>query len=293
MSDSKSFPELDTDQHTWWLGQVMRLAFFPGAPGNEKDLMPPNAVRKWCVALEANGFISAAEVAQTVAINDRLDQEAAALVKKTAGGQQATVEDMDKVLSSLADLISHTRGLAQKRRVSEYNLDKTTGLRMEGDLRTDLDKEIKRRSRKGAPFCLALVSVDELSTFNDSGLILAGLAKIFTQSFRSFDDIYILPDKSFALSLKQTDGLDALTVLTRVKTQIAESGIPVGPGGQMTVKVRISCGVAQAEVEETVDGLIRHARSALAEAVAGGGRQVILYEEVSPLVKFARQVDKD
>lgn len=291
MVDSKSFPELDTDQHTWWLGQLMRMAFFPGAAGNEKDIMPPNAVRKWCVALETNGFISAAEAAQAIAINDRLDGEAAALLKKTANGQPATVEDLDRILGSLADLISHTRGLVQKRRVSDYNLDRTTGLRMESDMRADLDKEIKRRSRKGAPFCLALVSVEDLASYNDSGPILAGLAKVFMQAFRSFDDIYFLPDKSFAISLKQTDGLDACAVLTRVKTQITETGISLG--GQMSMKLRFSCGVAQAEPEETIDGLIRHARSALAEAVASGGRQVVLYEEVSPLVKFARQVDND
>lgn len=290
----KSFPELDTDQHTWWLGQLIRSAFFPDKTESEAVLLPPNAVRKWCAALQSEGHISAEDSARIIAINNTLDAGAEDLLKKSAEGRKIEAEDMDRVLDSMTELVSHTRALAQRFRVSDYTVDKITALRMEDDMRKDLAKEIERRSRKGAPFCLAIAAVNDLSSFQDGNRVLAALAGFFTRSFRSFDDIYILPDRSFAISLKQTDGPDACLVLERMRTQALDTGVALGPDGHETVKVSLSCGIAAADSQKgSVESLLAHARSAVAESAADGGQRVVLYEEVSPLMKFARQIDGD
>jgi len=159
-----------------------------------------------------------------------------------------------------ADLLAEVQRLA--------DTDALTQLRNRRRFSIDLDRELSRAHRSEEPLCLAFLDLDHFKKFNDTfghpagdGL-LRSAALAWSGTLRATDALARYGGEEFALLLPGSTLDAAATVLDRLRS--------VTPEG-----ATLSAGLAQAEVNETADGLMARADEALYEAKRRGRDRVV------------------
>jgi len=186
---------------------------------------------------------------------------------------------MGLVAKSVSDirlrLISQRRELRQtlERVQSLATHDMLTGLANRAHMQDQLDTEVQRGQRGGAPFCVALIDLDFFKIVNDAhghrvgDDVLRGFAAAAQTQLRTIDTLARWGGEEFVLLLPQTRLEDALIGLDRLRRHIAEqrlvSAVP-------ELAVTFSCGVAQWAHGESSDRLVERADQALYAAKAKG-----------------------
>lgn len=285
----------DMEAHVDWYGQVVRRSFFPEAESKTVlTAVPPMALIDWCEKEVAEKRLESRLVERFLSIHREVAVMAEALLKT----KPPTVQRFDDFERSFEAYVRALQRLEQDLLAVTTSIDPVTGLRSAGGMWVELRREMDRRDRKGDPFCLCAVSIDRLhdlqTRFDRRGMerINARVAGLLAAALRSFDDAYYLGGGEFLLCLKHVDPMDAFRAMERIRAQTEDTDIQVS-GDRDAIRVTVSIGVCEPVPGDKIETVVSNARKAMDIARSNGGNRVHEYEEVSPLVQYAREVRTD
>ena len=172
----------------------------------------------------------------------------------------------------------------QEKLLHDANHDFLTGLRNRRFFEDQLQLELDRSQRNGAPISLVMLDIDHFKRINDTYGHLAGdrilslLASELKQSSRSGDIVARYGGEEFVLLLPDTDLASALDAAERLRCTVA--GLEINHQGE-AIRFTISLGVTCAcDGANTVrDALIHEADMAMYQAKKMGRNRVEVFAD--------------
>ncbi len=284
----------DIEKHTEWFGHLIRLAFF-SKDTNFEYIDIPNALIDWCVREADMVDLEANTVEQLQRLHEELESVAKQLADKAKSDLTITLEDYNAVEHRLVAYISQLRRLENDVKNVSIGIDPVTGLRSASGMKNDITRELDRRERKGNPFCVCKIEIDDINKLIDHydrhivENIYSEVANQLMKSIRSFDDAYHLGKGDFLLVLKHIDLLDTCSVMDRMRDEISRININI-EGSFESLNVTASFGVVEPVPGDKIDTIMENSKRALMQAQADGGNQVIQWQEQSALQQYATDV---
>ena len=172
------------------------------------------------------------------------------------------------------------RGWAHEGLIKFAFTDYLTGLRTRGYFEQQLDLEIKRTERKGAPLSLLMVDIDRFKVLNDEcghhvgDQVLREVASLLGRDMRDFDTLARYGGEEFVIILPDTDEQGALRVAQRMRQTIEQARFY--PVERITISVGIAVFGQDTRFKRE---LIQFADAALYRAKHRGRNQVVVYSE--------------
>jgi diguanylate cyclase (GGDEF)-like protein/putative nucleotidyltransferase with HDIG domain len=184
------------------------------------------------------------------------------------GQQEELLKELERLRERIRELeAEHAHGL---------RFDSVTELLSPRALRGRLTEECERARRYQRPLCVAVVAVDDFDAlelrhgFKAGDELMAAVARRLRGSTRSHDLLGRTGSAEFALLLPDTDAEAALPALERLLVELELAG-----EGKIRAAAA-SMGIAALQRGMSAEGLLAHARQALASSRAiGGGRATI------------------
>jgi diguanylate cyclase (GGDEF)-like protein len=164
----------------------------------------------------------------------------------------------------------------------QASTDELTGLRNRRNIMKRLHEEFLRAGRKGDPLSLIIVDIDHFKKVNDAhghpfgDIVLKHVAITLRDVLRNYDIIGRIGGEEFMVITPVLDLTAATALADRLRLAIA--GERVSEGGVL-LRVTVSAGVATiADVDDSVQALIKRADMALYKAKLAGRNQVATCE---------------
>ncbi|MDY0030026.1 MAG: hypothetical protein RBR86_08820 [Pseudobdellovibrionaceae bacterium] len=198
-----------------------------------------------------------------------------------AGEKMPPIEEFDIFWQTYEGFSTHLKRLDRDTVLSDFGLDMQTGLRSESVMIPELEKELERRSRRGQPFSIAVLRIDNKDDRSKETAIQS-VSKAVLKTIRSFDDAYFVGNGEFVISLKHSDSNGGLRFVTRFNQALKEDD---------TTDFTVSSCVAEPLPGDEIQVLLQNVRVDLdhiCELGHGGAGQ---YEEVSPLNRFLQTLN--
>lgn len=279
------------DDYARWFNDVLRQVFYTS--GEDKDgPAPPESFALWLKEAKKAGPLS--ESARRLkAVQDDLVKQAHKMAARAAKRNEAPpFEDFDSLMRLYEDFVSEAGRVERQRIAGAAGLDPLTGLKDREKLDADLKLEMERLERKGMPFCLTLVRIDDFSAIvqagaGQEGAVLKETAGMIRKSLRSFDDAYTLGDGHFVLSLKQTDISGGMQALKRLRYEMGARKLTYKADGK-TSPLSLSACIAAPSAGDNTGDLIEYLHDDL-RRLEGEGDTVLEYTEISPLERYVRK----
>jgi len=110
-----------------------------------------------------------------------------------------------------------------------------------------LDEEIARMSRKGFPFCVAIVDLDHFKKINDihghqvGDQVLRKFAQFLKKNLRRVDVVCRIGGEEFAVIMPDTDITAGLVIMERILQRLLKQ--PLTIPSHSPVEVSFSCGI--------------------------------------------------
>ncbi len=162
--------------------------------------------------------------------------------------------------------------------------DALTGLGNRLLLNTDLPSVQARFMREGYPYSVALFDIDHFKAYNDSyghqkgDALLASVGAIFASSLRKGDSAYRYGGEEFLVVFpnrtleEATQGAERLRILMGEGTGL--EGLPE--------PICMSCGIACAEIDVSIDDIVGRADTALYRAKTSGRNRLVSWTPGEP-----------
>lgn len=276
-----------------WQNDVLRQCLFPEAQVRPADTHAPSALLLWCQREQEKNLLDPKFVEKMQSIHGLLGAAADAAIAHCAGGQPLTVELYDELEHQCEAFATCLRRLQQAMADSAMSVDPVTGLRTVAGMRNDIQREQDRFDRKGAPFSIAAMEIDNVDALlqhydrRTMEGVYGHVAQVVTGLIRSFDDAYFLGRGEYLLVLKHLEFAQAGTVMERLRGQVEGTPYLLPDGSQ--INLTASFGLTEALPRDTPDLGIEHAQSALLDA-KDRGNCVMEYKEMSALSRYAQDI---
>ena len=156
--------------------------------------------------------------------------------------------------------------------------DDLTGLVNRRRFMDGLGSEIERARRFGSPLAVVLADLDDFKRINDDfghhagDDVLRSFADLVRSHVRDVDVPARIGGEEFAILLPETTSADAARVAERMRHSLSIVAVPIG--GNATVRVTSSFGVAQLRGQQSGDDVMRAADAALYVAKGRGKNRV-------------------
>jgi len=143
-----------------------------------------------------------------------------------------------------------------------------------------LNEEIARAGRIGKPTCVAILDIDNFKTINDTyghlvgDRVLRHVALQIKNSLRTCDIVARYGGEEFLIILPDTDEINAIMALDRVKMNIAKKPIRVG---REYLNITVSIGVTEISNNEHPLSSIDKADKALYKAKKNGKNKIEVF----------------
>ena len=185
----------------------------------------------------------------------------------------------------LVDLLAAEIGAAIDRAdmvallATQSRRDSLTGAANRRSWDEEMNRELARAYRSGAPLTIVIIDIDHFKAYNDTyghaagDELLKDLVIAIRAELRAGDVIARWGGEEFALALHDCDLQEAQTIASRL--------LSVVPGGQT-----VSIGLTQARAQDTPQALFERADMALYTAKNGGRNQVKAHESSPPPALF-------
>lgn len=203
------------------------------------------------------------------------DQELKGKVKQLQEYNEALSVHIAQAEKELMEQAGFIKGLQKKLRI-----DHLTGLNNRSALETDLKKEIAKAMRYQFPLSIIMIDLDRFREVNDTYGYLIGdnvlkkLADILRNAVREVDGIYRYGGENFVILIPHTNCRDGIILAERIRKRVARHVFTVKrKGHRLTVKA--SLGVAELNLEDTVDFLLIRTNRALHKAKTSGRNRVV------------------
>ena len=203
------------------------------------------------------------------------DQELKGEIKQLLEYNETLSVYIAQIEKELAEHAGFIKDLQKKLRI-----DHLTGLNNRRALEIDLKKEIAKARRYQFPLSIIMIDLDHFKDVNDSygyqigNNVLQKLADILRNTAREIDGIYRYGGDNFVILTPHTNCQDGMTLAERLRKRVARHVFTVKrKGHRLTVKA--SLGVAELNLEDTVDYLLVRADRALYKAKTSGKDRVV------------------
>ena len=159
--------------------------------------------------------------------------------------------------------------------------DSLTGLLNHTKINTELEKELSRAKRRGAPLSFVMLDLDKFKLVNDTyghptgDRVIRALARILKQRLRRSDIIGRYGGEEFAVVLTDTDPDTAFQVMDSVRKAFAQV---LHRAEQTEISVTFSAGIASYPALMSAVELSNAADKALYAAKHAGNNQVIRFD---------------
>lgn len=207
---------------------------------------------------------------------------ASALGKACLAGTPLTPNDYDAFMDSAIQLQTELRALQVRITTDVCLVDHLTGAWNRRSMVEKLTDEQERVARNRQPCCLSMMDLDHFKTVNDRHGHAAGdkvLHRVVEQvrdNLRKYDSIFRYGGEEFLLCLPNISADNAVTVVDRLRGEVAGLRIPLTRGE--AIGVTASFGVSPVSTERSVEENIDAADKALFRAKVGGRNQVFLWD---------------
>lgn len=260
-------------EYAAWFSQVLRAVFYKGSAQPFETPAMIDTLQEIKDKVKSDAIIS------------RLSEEQASLHriadKIMSGAGAPSLEEFDTFWQTYEGFSTHLKRLDRDTVLSGFGLDMQTGLRSDAVMIPELEKELERRSRRGQPFSIAVLRIDNKEDrIKDTAIQSA--SKAVLKTIRSFDDAYFVGNGEFVISLKHSDSNGGLRFVTRFNQALKEDD---------TTDFTVSSCVAEPLPGDEIHTLLQNVRADLdhiCELGHGGAGQ---YEEVSPLNRFLQTLN--
>ncbi len=194
-------------------------------------------------------------------------------LKRLGEGSNFDPRELDLVRLFAAQVsIALQNALAHRVVELRAQTDALTGLRNHGTFREDLLRAVRR----GDPFALLMLDLDDFKSFNDrrgheaGNALLTGIATAINEACRETDQVYRYGGDEFCLILPRTMLDDATDVAERIRDAIRD----VRGSGRRRAGMRCSAGVATFpnDTRDRAELLLAADRALYAAKRAGGDR---------------------
>jgi diguanylate cyclase (GGDEF)-like protein len=194
-------------------------------------------------------------------------------------------EDLDAVLAVTDHASLALQRAALHGRVRELReqalTDPLTGLGNRRFLEARLREEAGRTRRRGSPFALSMIDLDDFKSYNDreghpaGDALLAAISRVIRAAARDTDQVVRYGGDEFAVVSPDTSAAEAVTLVGRLLEAVAAHGFGL-PGLPQVGGVTLSAGVACfPDDAANPEDLVSAADAALYRAKASGRARVV------------------
>lgn len=198
------------------------------------------------------------------------------------GGASDKSEDFESLRAKFKDYIDLIVKISEQTLSDSQNAARPLEY---DDIRSRLQREMKRLERNNTSFCLANLAIDQPEHLKNTK-IQERLKREVDDILRSFDDSYSLGKTEMVLCLKDIDLLDAASVLERLCKKIAAIEFE----GHF---ITLSCAVVEPAPGDNIDHILEGVKKERIKAQKEGGNTVYEHLEKSPLARLAEDQNKD
>lgn len=277
------------DEHVVWYGQMMRIYF-----ERSKDVpTTPNVFEEWVETAEKENSISETIAQHLRRLHGDMVKTGTVFIAKAMMWDTNPLKEFNEFTRHYEEFIQFMRRIEREQTLENSGIDEKTGLRSLKVMRDDIHREMQRRSRRGNPFALALLKLNNFSDewAREEEPFMLTIRKISDQiryTLRSFDDAYYLGGPYFLVSLKHADKVGSQAASTRLSTGINDAHIyaPQQPGLQVSVSVL----VAEPVEGDDIDTMIANMKNDLENVDTKG--TVLQYNDLSPLQRYVSSITK-
>jgi diguanylate cyclase len=268
-----------------------------------KQGMVKHGLREATATLKATMTTFVSRMSDAVAANDEYQEKIAGHVERISSAED--VVELNHIFDSLLDDIrvaqTHTRRthdqLAHERDIAlqaegrikelEHQLTEMSALVREDPLTHSLNRrglddefarEASRADRQRAPFCIAVLDIDNFKALNDKrghqtgDEALVHLVRIAKEELRLTDHIARLGGEEFLILLPNTPLDEAARIITRLQRSLTKKYFL---DNNEKVLITFSAGVTERKSGEAQDAAIARADAAMYEAKQAGKNRVV------------------
>lgn len=284
------------EEHAEWYGHVMRRTLYPEDYTSEGQLPLPEIFKNWVQEIKEDNFVEKITLERLEQLHDELHKTADELVNAASESHdKAPIELFDSFVDRYDQFVVQLRRLERDCMQTDSGLDPLTGLRSAQAMQKDLAKEMERRSRRGKPFCLALVKIDNydkiraLQSDEEHKKILQIITVQIKKCLRSFDDAYRAGDSEFIMSLKHADMAGGSAAVVRLRRYLAEEDIRL-VDEERTFSLTMSYCIAEPAPGDDVEGLLRNMRKDM-DRYDDDTDMTLEFTDASPLSRYVNLLD--
>ncbi len=263
----EAFTNLAADYGVWF-AQIIRMMMYPEA--RNKEVVYPRMASKLPHIHET--LVRGGKLSQIEVLQVEVQEKAKVLISVNG---VAPIAEFDAFYESYEGLLTLIQRVERDMVLSDFGLDMATGFRSSTVMMSELARELERRSRRGQPFSVALLRIDD-PLLRTNELAVGITVKAINKTIRTFDDPYVSGDGEFLISLKHSDSNGGLRFVTRFRQALAD----------LDPHFTVSSCVAEPLPGDELPDLLRNVRADLEEMAAKAQGVTGQYEEVSPLNRF-------
>lgn len=286
------------EEHAEWYGHVIRQTLYPEAYTKEKQLPLPESFKNWLEEIKEDSFIEEITLERLKQLHSELYKTADELINAASKSRDKTpIQLFDGFVDRYEQFVVQLRRLERDCMQTDSGLDPLTGLRSAQAMRKDLAREMERRSRRGKPFCLALIRIDNydkiraLQSDEEHKKILQVIATQIKKCIRSFDDAYRAGDSEFIMSLKHADMTGGSAAVVRLRRYMAEEGVRISDG-ENTFPLTMSYCIAEPAPGDDVENLLLNIRTDM-DRYDDDTDVTLEFTDASPLSRYVSSLDEN
>lgn len=273
-----------------WYMKIIRKIMYPETVAIDQSMITPDVFTDWVRDAKESGMLPLNQLQELEKNHNALLMLAQEHIEESLKIKKPPEYAEFNILTMIFEgFMDKLRRLEKDMIFSGGGLESLTGLKSSATMKEDLRREMDRLARKGKPFSLALLRINNFDNIvqvqgrNKSEDHIRHVANMIKKSLRSFDDAYYISNAEFILSLKQADITGGIRALERLEELLKRNNRDSDPGDMITV----SCYVAEPTPEDQIEDLIRNLKKDLDQT--GGNKNAVLeYHELSPLQRFVK-----
>lgn len=275
------------DEHLRWLTQWHKAALFARDSGlSGPDAAPePKGFAAWASRVKRGSVAHQPAFDRLIQLHDQLHRMGRLTLMRAAEGDAPDYATYKAVLEKFDEFIQQCRRIERALSVAGSGIDPLTGLRNRTGLAEEVSRELARFARTGQPFCVALCDLDKFKSVNDTygheagDRVLVAAAGCLTRGIRAIDEAFRMGGEEILILLKETHLAEAMMVLDRLRTDLADTPVQLADG--QVLHVTASFGAAEVVADLGVDALVDRADQALYAAKHGGRNRVEAWRETA------------
>ena len=274
------------DDHLDWLQRWHRSVVCGENP--DKDIVAPDPhleteFGRWLDGRDKSGVLAQPAFAELEVSFKDMHEFARMLILLHRQGKEIPVVEYDIFMERVNSFVGLLRRMQDAFRKAVSELDPLTGLHNRQIMLRELTTEYERSVRSGTPCAVILADLDHFKRVNDDyghaagDKVLSTVAGRFLSHLRPYDFIYRYGGEEFLILLPNTNTGTAISVLERLRHELADSAIVID--GDVKLAVTASFGLTMISGAFSLNETLEHADQALYQSKENGRNRVSIWNE--------------